>query len=110
MTTALDGHITVDEHGIARVAGTRMKVIHLVMDKMAHDASPEEMQREFPHPTLAQVYAALTYYHDHKIELDVQIAKAGSEADALRLQAGPQPSRAELIDRLRRKSAARPTC
>src|SRR5439155_15499103 len=75
MTTALDGHITVDEQGIARVAGTRMKVIHLVMDKMAHNASPEEMQREFPHLTLAQVYAALTYYHDHKPELDAHIAQ-----------------------------------
>jgi uncharacterized protein (DUF433 family) len=105
MTTALDGHITVDEQGIARIAGTRMKVIHLVMDKMAYDASPEEMQREFPHLTPAQVYAALTYYHDHKAELDAQIARAGSEAEALRVQAGPQPSRAELSDRLRRKSA-----
>jgi uncharacterized protein (DUF433 family) len=105
MTTALDGHITVDEKGVARVAGTRMKVIHLVMDKLAHDASPEEMQRQFPHLTLAQVYAALTYYHDHKPELDAQIAQSGREADALRAQAGPQPSRAELIDRLRRKSA-----
>jgi uncharacterized protein (DUF433 family) len=110
MTTALDGHITVDEQGIARVAGTRMKVIHLVMDKMAHDASPEEMQREFPHRTLARVYAALTYYHDHKAELDAQIAQAGSEADALRAQAGPQPSRTELINCLRRESAARQTC
>jgi uncharacterized protein (DUF433 family) len=105
MTTALDGHISVDEKGVARVAGTRMKVIHLVMDKLAHDASPEEMQRQFPHLTLAQVYAALTYYHDHTSELDVQLAQNGREADALRAQAGPQPSRAELIDRQRRNSA-----
>ena len=66
VTTALDGHIEVDDAGVARVAGTRLKVIHLVMDQAAHGSTPEQMQGQFPPLTLAQIYAALTYYHDHK--------------------------------------------
>lgn len=100
MTTALDGHIEVDENGVARVAGTRMKVAHLVMDKLANGSSPEEMREQFPDLTLAQVYAALTYYHDHRSELDAEIERGLRQADLHRAAAGPQPSRQELLRRL----------
>ena len=80
MTTALDGHIEVDEAGVARVAGTRLKVIHLVMDKMANVSTPEQMRQQFPHLTLSQIHAALTYYYDHKAELDAQIQQSARDA------------------------------
>lgn len=101
MTTALDGHITVDEKGVARIAGTRMKVIHLVMDKMAHGTTPEALREHFPHLTLSQIHAALTYYYDHQLELDAEIERDKREADALRAGAGPQPSREQLLAKLR---------
>src|SRR5205814_8728096 len=31
VTTALDGHIELDDSSVARIAGTRLKAIHLVM-------------------------------------------------------------------------------
>jgi len=102
MTTALDGHISVDEKGVARIAGTRMKVVHLVKDQMAHGSSPEALREAFPSLTLSQVYAALTYYHDHKSLLDAQIEQGSREADALLSHAGPQPSREELLEKLRK--------
>lgn len=37
--------------------------------------SPEEIAREIPHLTLAQVYAALAYYHANKEEIEAQIAE-----------------------------------
>ena len=104
MTTGLDGHITVDDLGIARVAGTRLKVIHLVMDQMAHGSTPEMLRDQFPGLSLAQVYAALTYYHDHKADLDAEIERGRREAEALCARAGGQPTRAELTERLRRQS------
>lgn len=100
VTTALDGHIEVDEAGVARVAGTRMKVVHLVMDKMANGSSPEEMREQFPHLTLAQVYAALVYYHDHKAVLDTEIRRSLEDADEHRGRAAPQPTREQLAQRL----------
>jgi uncharacterized protein (DUF433 family) len=32
--------------------------------------SPEELVKEFPHLTLAQVYDALSYYSDHRDEIE----------------------------------------
>ena len=73
MTTTLSGHIEIDETGVARIAGSRIKVIHLVMEKRANGWSPEETQQNFPHLSLAAVYAAMTYYHDHLAECEAQI-------------------------------------
>ena len=101
MTTALDGHIEVDEAGVARVAGTRLKVIHLVMDKMANGSTPEQMREQFPPLTLSQIHAALTYYYDHKAELDAEIEQDLRKAEALRANAGDQPTREQLVERRR---------
>ena len=105
MTTALDGHIEVDDTGVARIAGTRLKVIHLVMDQIAHGSTPEQMAAQFPPLTLAQVYAALTYYHDHKTELDSQIQRSGRQADGLRAAAANQPMRGQLEARFREEAS-----
>ena len=99
MTTALDGHIEVDETGIARVAGTRLKVIHLVMDKMANGSTPEQMRQQFPPLTLSQIHAALTYYYDHKAELDAQIQHDLRQVETLRSQSHGQPTREQLLER-----------
>jgi uncharacterized protein (DUF433 family) len=76
MTTALDGHIEVDDAGVARIAGTRIKVIHLVMEKRANQATPEELAQHFPSLSLGQVYAALSFFYDHQAELEAQIQQS----------------------------------
>jgi len=86
MTTLLSGHIEVDDDGVARIAASRIKVIHLVMEKKANGWSAEETQQNFPHLSLAAVYAALTYYQDHLAECDAQIdliARLSAEQRAL---------------------------
>ncbi len=84
-------HIDVDGNGIARIAGKRTKVIQIVMDKMANGWSPEDIQAQYPHLSLAQIHAAFAYYYDHKAELDAQIEQDLKEAEALRAQAGESP-------------------
>jgi uncharacterized protein (DUF433 family) len=76
MTTILSGHIEVDDDHVARIAGSRIKVIHLVMEKKANGWSAEETQQNFPHLSLAAMYAALTYYYDNQAECDTQIDHA----------------------------------
>ena len=88
MAVAAIEHIDVDDRGTARVAGTRTKVIQIVMDKRANGWGPEEIQAQYPHLSLAQVYAAFAYYYDHQAELDQQIDQDYREAETLRLQAG----------------------
>lgn len=98
MTTLMEGHIEVDAGGTARVAGTRIKVIHLVMEKNANRWSAEELAAAFPHLSPAQVHAALTYYYDRQKELDAQISASAEQADKAKAAAGPSP----VADRLLR--------
>jgi uncharacterized protein (DUF433 family) len=46
--------------------------------------SVEEMLREFPQLTPAEIYDALSYYHDHRAPLDQEIAELSDLARALR--------------------------
>jgi len=98
MTTLMEGHIEVDAGGTARVAGTRIKVVHLVMEKSANRWSAEELAAAFPHLSPAQVHAALAYYYDHQKELDAQIRASAEEADKAKSAAGASP----VAGRLRR--------
>jgi len=95
-------HIRRDERGVAWIDETNIKVIEVVMDWMASASSPEELQRQHANLSLAQVYSALAYYHDHQADIDAQVAASLSLADQLRAQAVDQPDRAALLARLNR--------
>jgi hypothetical protein len=51
----------------------RTRVAMIVMDYMARGLSPEEIVRHYPYLTLAEVHAAMAYYHDHCAEVDAEI-------------------------------------
>ena len=51
-----------------------------------HGLSPEESSTEVPHLSLAQVYAALTYYHANRDEIEADIAAEDAEAQRLETQ------------------------
>lgn len=92
MTIALQlTHIIIDEKGVAWIEGTRMKVLHLIASKQSYGWSPEEMKRQFPHLSLAQIHAALTYYYENQQQVDLQIAEAKRKCEDLSRQTGPQP-------------------
>lgn len=76
-------HITIHETKGAMIAGTRIKVIHLVNAQTTNDWSPTELVMQFPPITLSQVYSALAYYWDHKDELDEQNKSELEVADKL---------------------------
>ena len=68
--------------GRPRIAGTGVTVQRIVgWYKLG--LSPEEIAEEFGHLTLAQVHAALTYYHANREEIESAIA--ADEAEAARL-------------------------
>ncbi len=54
------------------VAGTGLRVTDLVIAHLFHKRSPEEITSDHE-ISLAQVYAALAYYYQHKDELDKDI-------------------------------------
>ena len=91
MTTVSVGHVVIDDRGRARIEGSRIRVIDLVMARMANGWTPEELQQQYAHLTLAQVYGALAYYHANKEKLDNEIRESGELADRLRAEAGETP-------------------
>jgi uncharacterized protein (DUF433 family) len=48
--------------------------------------TPEEIADRIEHLTLAQVFAALTYYHANHDEIDADLASEETEIDALERQ------------------------
>ncbi len=90
-------HIVLDEQGVARIAGTTMKVVELVTAQLAYGWSPEELHFQFPHLTLGQIHSALAHYWDHRDELARDIARRLAAVERLRDQVPPAP----LSDRLR---------
>src|SRR6266540_555274 len=63
-------HIQRDERGVAWIADKNTKVIEVAMDQAAYGWDAEEIHAAHPHLSLAQIHAALSYYHDHKREFD----------------------------------------
>ena len=89
-------HIHLDEHGVAWIDNTKIKVIEVVLDKLAHGSSPEEIHFQYPHLSLAQIHAAFVYYYDHQAELDAEIQRRWEEVNALAAQEAESPLRKRL--------------
>lgn len=96
-------HIVINENRVPIVAGTTMKVVELVAEKIAYGWSPEELHFQHPYLTLGQIYSALAYYWDHVEELNQDIERRLQNIDQIRQAAGPSP----LVARLKSKGLLR---
>lgn len=92
-------HIVIDQGGVPVIAGTRTKVLQLVVDMMAHGSSPEELRFQYPHLSLGQIHSALAYYWDHKEEIDADIERRFERVERWRREAGPSKLVARLEER-----------
>jgi uncharacterized protein (DUF433 family)/uncharacterized protein YuzE len=88
MTTLATSHIRLDAEGRAWIDDSNVKVIEVVLDKIGHGLSPEEIHEEYPDLSLAQVHAAFSYYYDHKAEFDAEIDRQEREYETLRAAQG----------------------
>lgn len=80
--------------GKPRIAGHRIKVQDIVIWHERMAMSPDEIVYHYPTITLADVYAALAYYHDHREQIRQDIES--SEIFAKQLQAD-KPSLVEKL-------------
>ena len=103
MVAVLNSLIEIDEKGVPWISGANTKVVEVVLDKIAHGWSPEEMHRQHPHLSMAQIHAALAYYYEHQAELDAEIERQHREVEALRAQHRNPLTRQELESRLRER-------
>jgi uncharacterized protein (DUF433 family) len=89
-------HIILDERQVPIIAGTTMKVIELVLEKTAYGWSPEELHFQHPYLTLGQIYSALAYYWDHRVELDRDIEQRHKLVDSIQQTTKPSPLTARI--------------
>lgn len=59
--------------GKPRIAGSRIRVKDVVIWHIHQGMTPLEIVAKWPHLTLAAIYAALAYYHDHREVLNAEI-------------------------------------
>lgn len=74
--------------GRLRIDGTRITVNQIVVC-YKRGLSPEEIADQYPNLTLAQVYAALAYYHANKGEIETDLIAEKTEAEQLEREYQP---------------------
>ncbi len=92
-------HIALTEDGVPILADTTMKVVELVLARIAYGWSAEELHFQFPHLSLGQIYSALAYYWDHRETFEQEIEQRLVRVDQIQQQAEPSP----LVARLKEK-------
>lgn len=92
-------HVILNEAKVPIIAGTNMKVVELVLGKIAYGWSPEELHFQHPYLTLGQIHSALAYYWDHQDELDQDIERRLEFVDEVQRTLTSPP----LVARLRAK-------
>ena len=91
MTSVQTSHISLDDRGVAWIEGTDTKVKEVVIEKLAFGWSPEELHRQHPHLPLAKIYAALSYYFEHQVEIDADLEHDHLEIQELRRSTEESP-------------------
>lgn len=84
-------HIVLDQNGQPVIEGTSMKVIELVVERIAYGWSSEELHFQHPHLTLGQIHSALAYYWDHSEELKQQIDKCLKKVEKIKKEQEQPP-------------------
>lgn len=86
--------------GKPRIKGHRIKVQHVAIWHEQMGMSRAEIVDQYPGLTLADVHAALAYYHDHRARVDADIQEEQDFADQLRAGA---PS---IFEKARQRNAS----
>jgi uncharacterized protein (DUF433 family) len=89
-------HVGLDEKGVPYIQGSTMKIVELVAEYTGYKWGAEEPHVQHPHLALSQIYSALSYYHDHKDEIEADIERRMKLADEIFEELGPSPLSAKL--------------
>jgi uncharacterized protein (DUF433 family) len=95
-----------DEKGVIRVGESRV-LYALLIHAFDDGATPEEIVRMYDTLKLADVYAAVAYYLNHRQEVQAYLAERDMEAAKIRAMIeANQPPREEIRARLEARWAA----
>ena len=85
--------------GKPHITGHRIKVQHVAVWHEKLGQSPEEIVATYPSLTLAEVHAALAYYHSRRAEIEADIRADEEFVTQLRAKSGPSPLEQKLKER-----------
>lgn len=80
------------------IAGTRIRVWDIYVLHELKGKTPDEITNDYPELSLAQIYAALAYYFDHKPEIDAQMKASDAHVEAIMQNTGPGPMARKLAE------------
>lgn len=73
MTATTWPFIEVDETGYPIIQASGLKVLQLVREHVAFDWDAEQLRRQHPFLSLAEIHAALGYYYENRNECDAML-------------------------------------
>jgi len=84
--------------GVLRIQGTRVSLDSVII-AFNQGATPEQIVQDYDSLTLIQVYAAISYYLQHRKEVDDYLAERGERRKELRSQYNQEGIRERLLAR-----------
>jgi uncharacterized protein (DUF433 family) len=106
-TPTISVPIRTDEHGDIRVGGTRV-LLDVIIVSYQQGESPEQIHEGFPTVNLADIYAVITYYLNHREEVDTYIRQREEAGEQLRRRMEAEhPEIFELQNQLRERFVKR---
>ncbi len=73
------------------ISGTQVKVEEIVLDHLAYHWDADEIHKQHPDLSLAQIHSALAYYYDHQAELVHEIEEGLREVADIKARVGESP-------------------
>jgi uncharacterized protein (DUF433 family) len=92
MANVIQEHIEIVEGAggpKARIAGHRIRVVDVVEWHERMGLSVNDIVKQWPTISRADVHAALAYYWDHREELDAKMAEDAAYAEEMKRTQGP---------------------
>ena len=83
----LHPYITMDRRiskGSPVIVGTRTRVLDIAIEYVYLGTTPDEIVDAHPHLTLPQVHDALSFYYEHRDELDREIRERKERIEVIR--------------------------
>jgi len=91
--------LTTDAAGVIRVGGTRVSFDSVVF-AFLDGSTPEEIAQQYPTLNLADVYAAVAYYLNHRDEVGAYLRDRQTQREQIRKEVEARFDPTGLRDRL----------
>ena len=94
---AIDVPLRTDENGVIRVGNTRVTLAVLISAYQRGD-TPEQIAEDFDTLKLEDIYAVISYYLSHPVEVDTYIQQAKDQTERWRREHEAENPRAAAFN------------